>query len=196
MVMAHYATALIAYAYTKKQDLAPFWVFLLASQFLDFMMVFLVFIGIEKVEPSAIFATSFLNMRVDMSYSHDLYPVLLWSVLLAVLLGSVYKKYILGFWVLGLMLMHEFFDFLIGFEHYLFKAGSAAFGFNVYNTIPFIGISLEAVLCFILVYWYIDKRQKDGEVFSRKRKLQFYVLFVGFTLALLPIASQPLNAIF
>ncbi|RTL31377.1 MAG: hypothetical protein EKK47_08015 [Burkholderiales bacterium] len=83
MVTGHFATALIPYELTRRQAgrrQVPFWVFLLASQFLDFLMLALVAAGIEHLTPPDLLDLTFAGMRADMFASHDLLPVAGWSI--------------------------------------------------------------------------------------------------------------------
>ena len=193
MVMGHYATALIPWAYNSQRKVAPFWMLLLAAQFFDFIMIAFVLIGIESVTPEQIFQASFLNMRVDMTYSHDLLPVLGWSVGLAVLAGILFKNWLAAVWVFSLCILHEIFDIAVGFTHYIFGPETTAFGFNLYNTQPIMGILIEAIVCFGILTWYLKKRSDQGEAVARNVKIGLYAILVGLTIGLLPIANQPLS---
>jgi hypothetical protein len=82
MIAGHFATALVPYELTRKTSPAPFWLFLLASQFLDFLMLVFVSLGVEKLEPSNFLTAAFVSMRSDMFVSHDVLPVLGWAILL------------------------------------------------------------------------------------------------------------------
>ena len=200
MVMGHYATALIPYAYDSNRKLAPFWVFLLATQVLDFIMVALVMVGVETVEPSGIFDTSFRHMVVDMTYSHDIAPALVWSVLLAVVSGVVFKSLRLAAIVLGIIVLHESMDLLVGFEHFWFgipeSADATVFGLGLYNKAPVAGILVEATICAGLIVWYVKKRASFGKPISMFSQRLLWGVLVGCTLALLGMATQSLASFF
>ncbi len=199
MVMGHYATALIPYAYDSNRNLAPFWFFLLVTQALDFLMVALVMLGVETVEPSGIFDTSFRHMIVDMTYSHDIAPALVWSVLFAVVAGVVFKSLRLAAIVLGLIVLHESMDLLVGFEHFWFgipeSEEAAVFGFGLYNTAPVAGILIEVAICAGLIIWYTRKRASMGKHVSVFSQRLLWGVLVGGTLALLTMANQPLSSL-
>lgn len=196
MVMGHYATALIPYAYNSQRKVAPFWMFLLAAQFFDFIMIALVLVGIESVTPEQFFQASFLNMRVDMTYSHDLLPVLGWSAGLAVFAGIVCRNVLAVVWVLALCILHELFDTAVGFTHYVFGPETTAFGFNLYNTQPVLGIIIEALVCFGILTWYLNKRSGQEATVATNVKIGLYAILVGATIGLLAIANQPLSYYF
>ncbi len=200
MVMGHYATALIPYAYDSNRKLAPFWFFLLITQVLDFIMVSLVMAGVETVEPSGIFDASFRYMVVDMTYSHDIAPVLVWSVLFAVIAGVVFKSSRLALIVLGLILLHESLDLLVGFEHFWFgqpeSADAAVFGLGLYNRAPVAGILIEVAICAGLIVWYVKKRASLGKPVSVFSQRLLWAVLVGSTLSLLAMANQSLSSLF
>ncbi|MEP5569473.1 MAG: hypothetical protein ABJN62_16645 [Halioglobus sp.] len=197
--MGHYATALIPYAYDSNRKLAPFWFFLLITQVLDFMMVALVMAGVETVEPGGIFDASFRHMVVDMTYSHDIAPVLVWSALFAIIAGVAFKSLRLAAIVLGLILLHESMDLLVGFEHFWFgppeSEEAAVFGLGLYNTAPVPGILLEVAICTALIIWYVKKRASFGKPVSVFSQRLLWGVLVGCTLALLAMANQSLSSL-
>lgn len=200
MVMGHYATALIPYAYDSNRKLAPFWFFLLATQALDFIMVTLVLLGVETIEPRGIFEASFRHMVVDMTYSHDVAPVLIWTTLFTVIAGVAFKSPRLAIIVLGLTLLHEALDLLVGFEHYWFGHPSSpdapVFGLGLYNNAPVIGIFIELAVCAGLIIWYVKKRASVGKPVSAFTQRVLWAVLVGCTVTLLPIANQSLASLF
>lgn len=201
MVMGHYATALIPYAYESNRKLAPFWFFLLISQFLDFIMVTLVIAGIETIKPEGFFDASFLHMSVDMTYSHDILPVLIACLLLAGLSGLIFKSLRLASIVLGLVLLHELLDLLVGFQHFWFgipsDPGSATvFGLGLYNSNPVLGILAEAAMCAAILLWYLRRRRLAGHALSRGAQGILWAVLVAGTLCLLPMANQSLASLF
>ena len=193
MVMGHYATALIPYAYNSQRKVAPFWLFLLATQFLDFIMLVFVLTGIESLTPHQFFQASFLNMRADMTYSHDLLPVVGWSVGLAIFAGVVCKNIVASVWVFILCALHELFDLAVGFKHYIFGPDTTALGLNLYNTQPVLGIAVEAIVCFGIVTWYLKKRSNQNAPVRKNVKIALYAILVGATVGLLPMANQSLG---
>ncbi|MEP1471583.1 MAG: hypothetical protein ABJK25_11470 [Halieaceae bacterium] len=200
MVMGHYATALIPYAYESNRKLAPFWFFLLATQALDFIMVTLVVLGVETVEPTGFFDASFRHMVVDMTYSHDIAPALVWSLVFAGIAAIAFKSLKLAAIVLGLTVLHESMDLLVGFEHYWFglpeTEDAAVFGFGLYNSAPVMGILIEAVICSALIIWYVKKRAATGKPVSTFSQRLLWAVLVGATLGLLAMANQSLASLF
>lgn len=196
MVMGHYSTALLPYAYEENRKAAPFIVFLAASQLLDFIMFSFVLLGIEKLTPSQIMEVTFFNIDQNMMYSHDIVPVILISLVVAVIAGAAFKSMRVALWVLGLGILHELLDLTVGFYHNWFGPGTAQFGLNSYIRAPVASLVFEALLCAGIVTWYVRKRAADGQPVSKRTKYTLYGLLVGGTLALLPIAVKPLGEIF
>lgn len=201
MVMGHYATALIPWAYQSNRNLAPFWFILLATQILDFIMIGLVLIGVETIEPSAFLDASFKEMAVDMTYSHDILPVIVLTTVFSGLTYAMFRSGRLALIVAGLLLLHEAMDLLVGFEHFWFGIPSnpeeaGAFGFGLYNSHPFLGILFEAVICIGLLVWYTKKRAEQGQALSRQSSVTLWCVLVGFTGFLLLMANQSLRSLF
>ena len=55
MIMGHFATALVPYQKCRGNPKASFWLFLLAAQFLDFLMLGFMALGMETVTPENFF---------------------------------------------------------------------------------------------------------------------------------------------
>lgn len=197
MVMGHYATALIPYAYESNRKLAPFWFFLLATQMLDFIMIALVFIGVESVEPSNFFEASFRHMVVDMTYSHDILPVIVWSILFAIITLCVFRSLAFAFIVFGLTVLHELMDLLVGFKHFWFgipqDASGTVYGLGLYNTAPVLGIIIEIGICAGILAWYFHKRAALDAPVARRSKIILCSVLLGFTTFLIVIANQSLT---
>lgn len=195
MVMGHYATALIPYAYESNRKMAPFYVFLILTQILDFIMVALVWLGIESIEPHSFMDASFANMKVDMTYSHDILPVILITLLVGGATAALFRNWVMGLWAVGLIALHELMDLLVGFEHYWFGPGETTYGLGLYTKLPVLGIAIELVICAALLTWYLKRREAAGHQLGRGAKITLFGVLVGATAALLLMANQPLSAL-
>ena len=82
MIMGHFATALVPLSHAKEIDTKTALTLLVASQFLDFIMFVLVMLGVEQLIPANFFDSSFINLAAKMPITHDVLPVIGWSVLL------------------------------------------------------------------------------------------------------------------
>jgi hypothetical protein len=196
MIAGHFATALVPYELTRKTSPAPFWLFLVASQFLDFLMLLFVSFGVEKLEPSDFLKVAFVSMRSDMFVSHDIVPVFGWAILFGAIAWGLTKNRTAALWCVGLVLLHEVFDLVVGFKHHVLGKHTMGLGLDLYNHAPIVGMLIEAALCVALVFWFCAHRASQNSPVSPMLKWGLYVLLVGSTLATLSIATQPLGSLF
>ena len=196
MVTGHYATALLPYELTRKTQRTGFWLFLLAAQFLDFLMLTFVSVGIEKFAPSDFLDVSFSSMRTNMLVSHDVLPVMGWALLFGICVWVITKKHIIALWCVGLIIFHEMCDLVVGFEHNFLGETTPLIGFALYTNAPVIGILIEALMCTAFVFWFCRKRAKQNEPVSPVLMWGLYGLLTGGALATLPMATQSLNSLF
>lgn len=194
MVVGHYSTALVAYELTRETQRTPLWVFLLAAQFLDILMLTLVSVGIEKLTPANFFDLSFAAMQSDMFVSHDILPVTVWAMLFGLIVWAITKKYVVSLWCVGLIFFHEICDLVVGFQHYII-GDTGAVGFALYNNAPVIGLILEALMCVAIVFWFCRRRDQRGQPVSHSAKWGLYGILAGSTLLTLPLATQSLNSL-
>ncbi len=195
--MGHYATALVAYQKVEeKKNHAPFWLFLLASQFLDFIMLFFVATGWELFKPDDFRDASFSNMQTDLFYSHGIVPAVIWSLIFALIVWSISKNRLLALWCGILVVFHEVCDLIVGFEHYIFGQGTPAIGLNLYNKAPLTGLIIEALFCVAIAWWFLKRRSAMGQAFSKRRAWGLYIFIVGVIVSTFPIANTSLNELF
>ncbi|GLS90108.1 hypothetical protein GCM10007916_11750 [Psychromonas marina] len=196
MLTGHYATALIPYELTRKEQRVGFWLFLLAAQFLDVLMLLLISVNIESFNPPNFFEASFSTITTNMFVSHDLIPVIGWAVLFGLVVWGITKKPVVALWCVGLIVFHELCDFIVGFEHFVFGTDTAPIGFALYSNAPVAGMLLEAVMCLAIVLWFTRKRANEGNPVSMMVKVGLYVILVGGALSTIPVATQSLNSLF
>lgn len=196
MVAGHYATALVPYELTRKTQGTGFWVFLLAAQFLDFLMLALLAVGVETFTPADFLEVSFVSMRTNMFVSHDILPVIGWATLFGFSVWAISKKPVVAFWCAGLILFHEICDLVVGFRHYLLGDNTAALGLALYNKAPIAAMIIEALMCAAIVFWFCRKRARQDDAVSPVLMWGLYGLLVGGALATLPIATRSLNSMF
>lgn len=193
MIAGHYVTALVPYELTRKNPSASFWLFLLAAQFLDFLMLLLVWLGMERLEPANFLEVAFASMTSEMLISHDIIPVLGWTALFGVAVYAVLRDHVIALWCAALVLVHEVFDLLVGFEHYVLGPDTVGLGFNLYNKAPVSGLLIEAAICAGVVFWFCRRRAARGKPASMRLQVGLYGLLVGSTLATLLVAHRPLS---
>ena len=188
MVVGHYATALVAKKHVPE---APLWLFLVASILLDWLLVIFVIAGIEEMKPAAD-SLAFTKMTVNMTYSHDLLPVLGWCVAMALAAFAITRNARIALVAGALVALHEIFDFLAGFSHYVMGPDSMKLGFGLYHSAPLTALAISApltalaielVLGLACVWWFV----KDSQL-SRGKVYGLYAVIVLGVAALLPNA--------
>ena len=126
MLAGHYATALVADQHTNKNTLLYF---LVASAVPDLLWHAFALVGLEPTGPVNIRDMTLQNLDVDMTYSHDLIPTLIWAPIF----------YGIGFWIfkshkialLGALLLvgHTVTDYVAGYPHHVFGTETHAIGY-------------------------------------------------------------------
>ena len=193
MFMGHYATALIPYEKLRTKTQTPFWVFLLAAQFLDILMMALVVGKIESLSPQDRDLARFHNMQTDMFVSHDILPVIGWAFAFSTIIWLITKQRIIALWCAGLILFHELLDYLVGFEHRIFDErifgiNGDWIGLNLYHKAPVLGLGIEALLCSICILWFFNQRSKKDNPVSIRLKIGLPLLLIGGCLAAVRMA--------
>ena len=179
MVVGHYATALVAKKHVPE---APLWLFLIASILLDWLLVIFVIAGIEEMKPAAD-SLAFTKMTVDMTYSHDLLPVLGWCVAMALAAFAITRNARIALVAGALVAVHEIFDFLAGFSHYVMGPDSMKLGLGLYHSSPLTALAIELVVGLVCVWWFVkDSQLSQGKVYG------LYAVIVLGVAALLPNA--------
>jgi hypothetical protein len=193
MLMGHYATALVAYERNHANPKNNLPLFLVAAQFLDLLMLFLVSVGIETFLPHSIFEASFANMRTDMYVTHDLVPVLGWSLGFALAVWAALRDSAMALWCLGLNIVHEASDLLVGFSHNVLGPDSPKVGLQLYTVAPTLGLIVEILLCLAIVFWFANARKQRNRPLRPQTLWGLHGILAGGTVAMLPIANHSLN---
>lgn len=193
MIAGHYATALVPYALAREERPRPFWIFLITAQFTELLMLILVQLGIEHIEPTDFLSLSFGNSRSDMWLTHDIVPAAGWAIVAGLLFGTLSRDRVVGLWCAGLVVVHELCDLLVGYEHHWMGAGSGVAGLNLYQRAPVVGLLIEAGLCAVLIMWFLRHRAASGRKTSRRLVIGLFGILVGGTLASLPIATHSIS---
>lgn len=194
MFMGHYATALVAAQKTKEAGRpAPFWLLLLASQFLDLLMVAFLWLGLETVEPPLFLDASFAGMRADMLFSHDIVPVLGWTLLFSLGAFALTRSKATALWCAALVVVHEACDLLVGFPHNIMGHGTPVVGLNMYGVAPVAGLLIETALCAGILVWYFKRRSAAGSPASSGLKWGLTLTLIGGTVSTLPMATMSLR---
>jgi len=190
MIVGHYATALVA---TEKAPRAPFWWLLIASNLADFVMLVLVVVGIESMEPSSMFDATLENLRVDMTYSHDILPALGWTVGVGAFAFVIWRDMPTAIWSAILVAFHEVCDLVSGFDHYIFTEESPRLGLALYTNAPELALAIEAALGIACVWWFTRSRAQRSAPISSWGKRWLYALVILGPLAQLPNARTSMS---
>ena len=180
MVAGHYATALVAY---ERERTAPLWLLLFASIFLDLLMITLVLLGVETMAPPEGIKPSLAAMRVDMTFSHDVVPVLLWSAAIAGFAWWWTRRLAIAAWAAVLVLLHEIADFVSGFPHFVLGPGTREVGLGLYFRAPLLALAIELAVGLACVWWFCSRTD-----LPRGRRIALYALVIGGVAAMLPLA--------
>lgn len=196
MVTGHFATALVPYELTRQTTgrRPPFWLFLLASQFLDFLMLALVAAGIEHLTPANMLDLSFAGMRADMFASHDLPPVAGWSAAFGLFAWGLTRQAQTALWCAALVAFHEACDLVVGFKHGWMGEANPMLGINLYTQAPVTGLLLEAALATLSVWGFVRLRARASRPVSRGTQWGLYGLLPGGALASLVVARVSVHA--
>ena len=194
MIAGHFATALVPYELTRKAHPAPVWLFLLAAQFLDVLMMTFVSLGIETMEPEDAFSVSFSGLKTNMFLSHDLLPVLGWAAVFGVATWLIWRKPVVARWCVGLVVFHEVCDLVVGYPHDVIR-GVGPIGMALYVEAPILAFLIEAAMAAAIVFWFCHRRAKSGQSVSTGTQVALYGLLVGTTLATLPVAKNSVNSL-
>jgi len=149
MITGHFTTALVPYAKDKS---LPLFFLLIVSQAPDFLI------------PVDIARSGDGNFRtLEMTYSHDLLPVLVLSLIVGAIAQVLFKNRKLTLWTIGLILLHELCDAISGFAHNIYGLTSPRFGFDFYRTAPVTAYAIELLLSISCVGYFLYTRKKQGE---------------------------------
>ena len=193
MFMGHFAAALVPLAKLDKAERKKFfWILLLASQFLDFIMLIFVALGIETMTPNKYGEVALYKMQTDMVFSHDIVPVLVWIVLFGGVVYAVKRNTYIAIWSAILVAVHELFDLIVGFEHNIFGRDTMAVGANLYHKNPVLGLFIEAVICSACIIYFVKVSEKRNLSVSKSLKMFLWVCLVGMTLLSIPAGSYSL----
>lgn len=186
MLAGHYATALIAKQKVPKGSLMYF---LIMSQLPDLLWVVFHFLGIEPTKPSNILDVSLDQLMVDMIYSHDLLPILVWSGIgfgIGLLLFKSQKVGAIGALLIAL---HAFIDYIGGYPHNIFGTDSLSVSTGLYYSYPYLAVTIELVFSIIALYWFFATEKKNNVARTKKSRNWIIGIFTFNVLFLYSVAS-------
>jgi phosphatidylglycerophosphate synthase len=193
MLAGHFSTALVAH---QKFPKGPLLFFLIISQLQDFMWFVFHYLGLEITKPSDAFDATLSNMSVDMLYSHDLIPLLLWLIVVFFLGKILFKSRKIALVGGVLVFLHFILDFFSGHMHHVFGADSMQAGLGLYATWPYIAIGIEAIFSGIVLWYFFKEEAKKGVQRTSKNKAAIIGVFVYGIFFMLIIATNSFREIF
>ena len=193
MLTGHFTTALIA---NQKFPKASLLYFLIISQLQDFLWFVFHYLGLEPTNPSDAFDASLINMSVDMIYSHDLLPLLVWLILGFTLGKLLFKSTQIGLVSMALVLIHFVLDFFSGHIHHVFGAETMELGFGLYASNPYLAVVIEALFCIVALWYYFKEEVKMGNRRLQSNKIAIISVFAYGIVFMLLIATHSFRELF
>lgn len=192
MVLGHYAAAFIARPHVRQ---APLWLLLLCANLAEFLWLGLALAGVEPTQPDSILDATFQNLKVHMTYSHNVVPNL---VLGLVVYGAVYlsfKEHRLAGWCAFLTILHVWCDYIVGFSHEVLGPDSMKIGLNSYGRFPHLAILIELVFAVGCVFYYARAERSAGRPVPRNKLIFLYLAFIIGIGVWFPTATIPLRQV-
>ena len=193
MLAGHFTTALIAKQKFPKGTLL---FFLIISQLQDFLWFAFHYLGIEPTSPSDAFDTTLSTMAVDMVYSHDLLPLLIWLAIAFALGKILFQSTQIGLVSMALVSIHFVLDFFSGHMHHLFGADSMELGFGLYASHPYLAIVIEALFSFAALWYFFREESIKGIKRTKKNKISIIAVFAYGVIFMLLIATHSFRELF
>ena len=193
MLAGHFSTALIAKQKFPKGTLLYF---LIISQLQDILWFVFHYLGIEPTNPSDAFDATLSNMAVDMVYSHDLLPLLIWLIIAFTLGKTLFKSTQIGLVSMALVSIHFVLDFFSGHMHHLFGAETMELGFGLYASNPYLAIIIEALFSIVALWYFFREESKKGIKRTKKNKISIMSVFAYGIIFMLLIATHSFRELF
>jgi hypothetical protein len=193
MLAGHFTTALIA---KQKFPKASLLYFLIISQLQDFLWFVFHYLGLEPTNPSDAFDASLINMSVDMVYSHDLLPLLVWLIIGFTLGKLLFKSTQIGLVSMALVLIHFVLDFFSGHIHHVFGAETMELGFGLYASNPYLAVAIEALFSIVALWYYFKEEAKMGNRRLQSNKIAIISVFAYGIVFMLLIATHSFRELF
>ena len=187
MLAGHFTTALIA---KQKFPKGMLLYFLIISQLQDLLWFTFHYLGLEHTDPIDAFDATLSNMAVDMLYSHDLMPLLIWLPLVFLIGKFLFKSTQIGIVSMFLVLSHFVLDYFSGHMHHLFGADTMEAGLGLYASSPYIAIAIEAVFSIVALWYFFSQEAKKGIIRTMKNRIAIISVFAYGIIFMLLIATS------
>jgi hypothetical protein len=185
MLAGHFATAL--FAHQKIPGKGALLYFLIASQLQDLLWLSFHYLGLEPTVPADVLNVTLMSITVDMVYSHDLLPQLVWMALTFIVGRLLFKQNSIAIAGALLVLGHYLLDLISGYPHHVFGGDTHEVGLGLYYSNVYLAIFIEAVFTGIALAYYFKVDSQSSKPRSIKNRLQIGGLFVfgiGFLLTI------------
>lgn len=187
MLAGHFTTALIA---KQKFPKGMLLYFLIISQLQDLLWFTFHYLGLEHTDPIDAFDATLSNMAVDMLYSHDLMPLLIWLPLVFLIGKFLFKSTQIGVVSMVLVLAHFILDYFSGHMHHLFGADTMEAGLGLYAYSPYIAIAIEAIFSIVALWYYFSQEAKKGIIRTMKNRIAIISVFAYGIIFMMIIATS------
>lgn len=154
------------------------------------------YLGLEPTNPSDAFDASLINMSVDMVYSHDLLPLLVWLIIGFTLGKLLFKSTQIGLVSMVLVLIHFVLDFFSGHIHHVFGAETMELGFGLYASNPYLAVAIEALFSIVALWYYFKEEAKMGNRRLQSNKIAIISVFAYGIVFMLLIATHSFRELF
>ena len=194
MLAGHFAPALLAHE--KQLPKGALLYFLIASQLQDLLWLTFHYLGLEPTLPADALDVTLQGIVVNMLYSHDLYPQIVWLFIVFIAGKVIFKSTKLGLIGASITLSHLLLDLAAGYPHHLFGEHTHDIGLGLYVTNVYLAILIEALFIAVLLWFFFKRQTKMGLARSRSNMLSIIGVFAGGVLFILFIASISLRTWF
>ncbi len=182
MLIGHYIPALLAHSKYKN---VSFLLLMFACQIQEAVWLLLHYFG-SPTNPLSVLEAKYTNVVADLTYSHDLIPLIFYSVIMGTIGRLIYKDWKIGFTFALLVVSHFILDFIAGLEHGIFGRDTLQLGFNLYASNPLLGLIIEIITVIIGVFLFVKLEARQGNIVSKKKQVWLYSTFILAILLLLP----------
>lgn len=176
MLAGHFTTALVAKQQAPRGHIAYY---LVASQLPDLLWLVFHYLGLEPTQPDNLMAVSLDTMQVDMTYSHDLLPMVGWIALTVLAGRAMFGAWRPGWLGGALVVVHALTDYVGGYPHNVFGPETHEIGTGMYRTAPYLAVALEAGFTLAVMAWVIRVDARAGTRRSRATWTVWALVFGG-----------------
>jgi hypothetical protein len=182
MISGHFATALVAKTHAEKGSI---WLYLIAAQSLDILMLSFVIVGIEHIDLGSSILPAMGSAIVDMRYSHDLVPVAGWTLVMALIAYVLTRSWVITAWCAALTVIHELCDLVTGHPHNVSGPETTEVGLKLWVIAPVFATFIEAGFGIACVSWYLRHHSLD-----KSNQWALYIAMGATSFLLLPLVIR------